>query len=60
MTTNKQKIIELLSVCSMSEATLSKKSNIPLTELRQLLGILCDEKIIGHVGKNVRLEYNED
>jgi transcription initiation factor IIE alpha subunit len=59
MTTDKAKIIELL-VHSMSEATLSKKSGIPLIELRPLLGKLCDEKIIDHMGKMIWLKSSED
>ncbi|CAG0996618.1 MAG: hypothetical protein OIN86_04630 [Candidatus Methanoperedens sp.] len=58
MTTNKEKIIELLSFRSMSEATLSKKSGIQLTELRPILGELCDAGKIEHIGKIVRLKSN--
>lgn len=56
MTTNREKIIELLSNRQMTESNLSKKLGIPLTELRPLLGILCDEKVIDHMGKMVWLK----
>jgi hypothetical protein len=43
----------------MSESTLSKKSGIPITDLRPILGNLCDEKTIEHMGKLIWLKKME-